>query len=65
VRDGGFRLIVLEATRAPLLYCESCSGLEARDGTIEQDPVLSERITERVPGPAGAYDAVAGIPAHV
>jgi hypothetical protein len=44
-------------------------GLDARNGAIEQHPVLPGRIGElallRLPGPAGDYDASAAQAAHV
>jgi hypothetical protein len=40
-------------------------GIEPRDGVVDQSPVLPERIEELalrgLPGPAGSYDAVAGL----
>jgi glycogen debranching enzyme len=49
------------ATGAPLLLLRILLGLEARDGAIEQHPVLPERIgslaLNDLPGPAGNYDA--------
>jgi glycogen debranching enzyme len=56
------------ATAAPLLLLRVLLGLEAQDGAVEQEPVLPEQITglglHGLPGPAGDYDAVAGIAAH-
>jgi glycogen debranching enzyme len=53
------------ATAAPLLLLRVLLGIEAHDGVIEQDPVLPDRIEELalrgLPGPAGSYDAVAGL----
>jgi glycogen debranching enzyme len=56
------------ATAAPLLLLRVLLGLEPDDGTVEQHPSLPERITELglrgLPGPAGEYDAFAGLPEH-
>jgi len=51
-----------------LLLLRVLLGLEPADGTVEQHPSLPERITELglrgLPGPAGKYDAFAGLPEH-
>jgi glycogen debranching enzyme len=56
------------ATAAPLLLLRVLLGLEPEDGTVQQHPSLPERITELglrgLPGPAGEYDAFAGLPEH-
>ncbi len=57
------------ATGAPLFLLRVVLGLEARDGAIEQHPVLPERIEELafrgLPGPTGTYDASSVQAAHV
>jgi glycogen debranching enzyme len=57
------------ATAAPFLLLRVLLGLDARNGAIEQHPVLPGRIGElallRLPGPAGDYDASAAQAAHV
>jgi glycogen debranching enzyme len=57
------------ATGAPLLLLRIMLGLEARDGAIEQHPVLPERIgslaLNGLPGPAGSYEASSTQAAHV
>jgi glycogen debranching enzyme len=56
------------ATGAPLFLLRVLLGIEARNGAIEQNPVLPERISELglrgLPGPAGSVDAFAGVAAH-
>jgi glycogen debranching enzyme len=56
------------ATGAPLFLLRVLLGLEARGGGIEQTPVLPPRIHElalhNLPGPAGNYDAFAGLMTH-
>jgi hypothetical protein len=51
-----------------LLLCVLLS-IEAHDGAIEQNPVLPAQIEELelrgLPGPAGSYDAVAGVATRV
>jgi glycogen debranching enzyme len=53
------------ATATPLLLLRVLLGIEAGDSAIEQNPVLPDRIEELalrgLPGPAGSYDAVAGL----
>jgi glycogen debranching enzyme len=53
------------ATGAPLFLLRVLLGLEGRNGEIEQDPILPERIAELslrdLPGPSGVYDAVAAL----
>jgi glycogen debranching enzyme len=57
------------ATAAPLLLLRVLLGLEARDGAIEQNAVLPDRIGDlalrNLPGPAGNYDAAAARATHV
>ena len=57
------------ATGAPLLLLRILLGLEARDGAIEQRPVLPGRIgslaLNGLPGPAGSYDASSAQAAQV
>jgi glycogen debranching enzyme len=57
------------ATGAPLFLLRVLLGLEARDGAVEQQPVLPGRMGELnligLPGPAGSYDASSARPAHV
>ena len=56
------------ATAAPLLLLRVLLGLEARDGAIEQSPVLPERMSSLalrgLPGPGGRYDAISAAAAH-
>jgi glycogen debranching enzyme len=56
------------ATGAPLFPLRVLLGLDAREGGVEQHPVLPERIRELAlrgrPGPAGDYHASAAQTAH-
>ena len=56
------------ATATPPFLLRILLGLEARDGSVEQDPILPEQIAELalrgLRGPDGTYDASAALVAH-
>jgi hypothetical protein len=56
------------ATATPPFLLRILLGLEAREGSVEHDPILPEQIAELalrgLRGPDGTYDAFAAVVAH-